>query len=630
MTVFVGIEIKDSKFKGYLHQIIMVILINVPTISFGLAMGWVSLASGEGQSTDETEVVVAAATTFGASFLGVPISARAIAAGRKPAVIGISAAFVVCWTLKLMGDGWWLVAARIAAGLGGAGAWSVSPLLAREMCELKFRGAAVAASVLAHNIGFLLMYLAADASLQHRSSSEARKSLAWLRGVHHEDPSLVEEMDSLPLPEEPVQSPIKLTKEMLSDVNRRKAFVVSSIAVIGQEMCGVFALLQFAERVFVLTRDHSEEDNVLVTPARHAVILGVVQLIASAVALYLVERIGRRPLLVVCSVSTGICLTTAAIAVWLGAASGWAAALLAGAVAFDSAGMQPAPYALLADMFHYQYRGCALMIVSALGHIGNASEMFIFPLVTSQWGIEAALGVAGLLTSAYAVFVIAAVPETKGKTPEEIYGGRNNDEGTKNKCSEQTTMGLLDKLSIWLGKGRTEVTVLVLGLDNSGKSTLLNTLRPQEQRAQYLGPTVANQQEQFSSGGVSFTAWDVSGAPRHRALWERHYRRAHAVIFVVDSADHLRLVVAREELELMLAHPDMFGRRIPLLVFANKCDSPHALAPMQIAAALCLERVTDKPWHICASNALSGAGLADGVAWLARQIRDAHLPHDKH
>jgi ADP-ribosylation factor-like protein 6 len=41
--------------------------------------------------------------------------------------------------------------------------------------------------------------------------------------------------------------------------------------------------------------------------------------------------------------------------------------------------------------------------------------------------------------------------------------------------------------------------------------------------------------------------------------------------------------------------------------------------------ALGLERIADKPWHICASNAVSGAGLPDGVAWLARQIRDLHV-----
>lgn len=71
-------------------------------------------------------------------------------------------------------------------------------------------------------------------------------------------------------------------------------------------------------------------------------------------------------------------------------------------------------------------------------------------------------------------------------------------------------------------------------------------------------------------GGVTFAAWDVSGARRHRALWERHYARTDAVIFVVDAADPLRLVVARDELELLVAHPDLAARRVPLLVLANK------------------------------------------------------------
>ncbi|CAG9570550.1 unnamed protein product [Danaus chrysippus] len=85
-------------------------------------------------------------------------------------------------------------------------------------------------------------------------------------------------------------------------------------------------------------------------------------------------------------------------------------------------------------------------------------------------------------------------------------------------------------------------------------------------------------------GGISFRAWDVSGAARLRSLWERHYRHCDAVIFVVDSADHLRLVVARSELELMLSHPDMSGRRLPLLVLANKSDAPHALSAPHVAS----------------------------------------------
>lgn len=117
---------------------------NVPTVSFGLAVGWVSFASGDGVTTEgdardddaatrQTLVAVAATATFAALMVGVPLAGAALLCGRKFAVVCTSLAFVACWALKLTGDGWWVVAARVAAGLGGAGAWTVAPLLAREV-----------------------------------------------------------------------------------------------------------------------------------------------------------------------------------------------------------------------------------------------------------------------------------------------------------------------------------------------------------------------------------------------------------------------------------------------------------------------------------------------------------------
>ncbi|CAD0249707.1 unnamed protein product [Spodoptera exigua] len=132
-----------SRVRSYLRQALMVVLINVPAMSFGLAVGWVSLASGEsgaGGALDEAQAVAAAGTTYLASLVGVPLCARALAGGRKPAVIATSAAFVMshlpqaCWGLKLCGGGWWVVAARACAGVGGAGAWCLAPLLANEVC----------------------------------------------------------------------------------------------------------------------------------------------------------------------------------------------------------------------------------------------------------------------------------------------------------------------------------------------------------------------------------------------------------------------------------------------------------------------------------------------------------------
>ena len=47
--------------------------------------------------------------------------------------------------------------------------------------------------------------------------------------------------------------------------------------------------------------------------------------------------------------------------------------------------------------------------------------------------------------------------------------------------------------------------------------------------------------------------WDFSGQGRYRNMWEMYYKGAQAVIFVIDSADRLRMAVARDELEGILA-----------------------------------------------------------------------------
>lgn len=44
-----------------------------------------------------------------------------------------------------------------------------------------------------------------------------------------------------------------------------------------------------------------------------------------------------------------------------------------------------------------------------------------------------------------------------------------------------------------------------------------------------------------SCRGLTFTVFDMSGAGRYRMLWEHYYRETQAVIFVLDSADRLRL-----------------------------------------------------------------------------------------
>ncbi|CAG7833004.1 unnamed protein product [Allacma fusca] len=181
-------------------------------------------------------------------------------------------------------------------------------------------------------------------------------------------------------------------------------------------------------------------------------------------------------------------------------------------------------------------------------------------------------------------------------------------------------MGFFDKLVGFLGWRKREVNVLVAGLDNSGKSTLLNHFKPDEYRTTDVVPTIGFNVEKFQYKNISFTAFDMSGQGRYRNLWEHYYKDCQGVIFVVDSSDRLRFVVAKDELDSLLINPDVATRAIPILIFANKMDVKEAMSPVRISTAFELERISSKPWHICASNAVTGEGLNEGVEWLTDQI----------
>ncbi len=94
--------------------------------------------------------------------------------------------------------------------------------------------------------------------------------------------------------------------------------------------------------------------------------------------------------------------------------------------------------------------------------------------------------------------------------------------------------------------------------------------------------TVGFKVETFSKSKIDFTVFDMSGQSKYRQLWEQYYDESEvtkvlfifiqAIIFVIDSADKLRIKVAKNELDNLLDHPSIKKRKIPILFFANKMD----------------------------------------------------------
>jgi small GTP-binding protein len=80
--------------------------------------------------------------------------------------------------------------------------------------------------------------------------------------------------------------------------------------------------------------------------------------------------------------------------------------------------------------------------------------------------------------------------------------------------------------------------IVLLGLDNAGKTTLLNLLLTG--KFQRFERTMRARQQTVSVGAVKFNAWDLGGHEAARSSWSDFYLQCGGVVFMVDAADAAR------------------------------------------------------------------------------------------
>ena len=93
-----------------------------------------------------------------------------------------------------------------------------------------------------------------------------------------------------------------------------------------------------------------------------------------------------------------------------------------GFVASFAISLGPVMWVLLSEIFPNQYRGMAMSLVGFWNSAVSASVTFIFPWELSHWGTAGTFLGYGLMAVAALVFVSLSIPETKGKTLEELEG----------------------------------------------------------------------------------------------------------------------------------------------------------------------------------------------------------------
>ena len=99
-------------------------------------------------------------------------------------------------------------------------------------------------------------------------------------------------------------------------------------------------------------------------------------------------------------------------------------------------------------------------------------------------------------------------------------------------------------------------------------------------------------------GNASWHRCSLRSQREYRSLWERYYKDAQSIVFVVDSSDKMRMVVAKDELDALLAHDSISSRPIPILIYANKMDKAEALSAVEIMSLLGLQHIGDRAWQI--------------------------------
>ncbi|KAI8854687.1 P-loop containing nucleoside triphosphate hydrolase protein [Chytridium lagenaria] len=149
-----------------------------------------------------------------------------------------------------------------------------------------------------------------------------------------------------------------------------------------------------------------------------------------------------------------------------------------------------------------------------------------------------------------------------------------------------------------------EMELTLVGLQNSGKTTLVNVIA-NGQFSEDMIPTVGFNMRKVTKGAVVMKLWDLGGQ-----------HGVNAIVFVLDSADHAKVPAARTELHTLLDKAQLSS--IPVLVLGNKNDLPGALTVEQIIDQLGLKSITSREVSCYSISAKNQVNIDLTLNWLIK------------
>ncbi|KAL4717761.1 hypothetical protein ACJJTC_000910 [Scirpophaga incertulas] len=459
MPVKTATDIKNIS-RGHTRvQWVVALAASLTILTYGILAGWMSpmtkvLQSDEsptGQPLTDQEVSSVGSAMALVAMVGVQLYAHlADTIGRKYSVVLIAVPQAICWLIKIYATNTTaLILARVVAGIPAGGCFNLVPMYIKEISQDNIRGAVVSMVILMQNVGLFLIYMmgayldyymvlwicfglsvAAIIALMFAPESpaylvkkgkleDAAKTVALLRGLHVDSNSVQGELKIMREQEEQFKSLPALTYiGIFRNIVWRRSFIFITMVALCQSFNGHFTIRTYAWSVLSAL-------GATVNPDLQTLIVPTFETIGAIVSVLCVETLGRKKLLSSTFLLTFVamaCLgTTMVLQNYSICPPAW---LPMAAVALDSfayaAGVTPVIYVVIAEIFNFQVRSKLIgWIVTSMWFV-SSMQLSVFQPATQLFGIHTLFYVFAGVNLIGAINTLVLLPETKGKSSEQI------------------------------------------------------------------------------------------------------------------------------------------------------------------------------------------------------------------
>jgi len=196
--------------------------------------------------------------------------------------------------------------------------------------------------------------------------------------------------------------------------------VIGIVLAVLQQVTGINVFLYFGTEIF---KKMGSETNAALL---QTVMVGAVNLTFTVIAIWTVDKLGRKPLMMIGSAGMGISLLAMGLAAFFGRTELWLLLFILGYIACFALSVGPVTWVILSEIFPTRIRGRAMGIATVCLWLANYVISQTFPMMDeNEWLLAKfhhafPFWVYGAFCAVLLVFVCLALPETKGKTLEEI------------------------------------------------------------------------------------------------------------------------------------------------------------------------------------------------------------------